>query len=127
MSSRTQDRVRAVKAAKQEPLDDDAEAADDHRRSDQCACEADAVRQDHRQIGADGIETAMREIDDAAEREDQRKAERDEQVISTNQQSIENLLEDEDELHADDSALKNWGVSADATKPSAMTQLSSMD
>ena len=27
----TQDRVRAVKAAKQEPLDDDAEAADDHR------------------------------------------------------------------------------------------------
>ena len=42
------------------------------------ARKADAVRQDHRQIGANGIETAMREIDDAAEREDQRKAERDE-------------------------------------------------
>ena len=66
--------------------------------------EADAVRQDHREIGADGIETAMREIDDAAEREDQRKAERDEQVIGADQQSVENLLEDEDELHADDFA-----------------------
>ena len=67
----------------------------------------------------------MREIDDAAEREDQRKAERDEQVISTDQQSVENLLEDEDELHADDSALKKSSVIADAARPSAMTQSSS--
>ena len=62
------------------------------------ADEADAIRQDHRQIGADGIEAAMREIDDAAEREDQREAERDEQVIRADQQAVENLLEDENDI-----------------------------
>ena len=101
-----QDRIGAVEAAKQQPLDDDAEAADDDRRGDECAGKADAVRQDDREIGADGVEAAMREIDDAAEREDQREAERDQQVIGADQQSVENLLEEEDELHAGDPALK---------------------
>src|SRR4249920_536246 len=48
----------------------------------------------------------MREIDDAAKREDQRKAERDQQVIRADQKSVQNLLEDKNRLHAKDSALK---------------------
>src|SRR5262249_56528214 len=64
------------------------------------AREPDAVRQHDREIGADGVEAAVREIDDAAQREDQRQAERDQKVISADQEAVENLLEYEDELHA---------------------------
>ena len=46
------------------------------------------------------VEAAMRQIDDAAQREDERQAERDQQVIGADQDAVENLLEDEDELHA---------------------------
>ena len=42
----------------------------------------------------------MRQIDDAAEREDQREAKRDEQIIGADQEAVENLLEDKDQLHA---------------------------
>ena len=42
----------------------------------------------------------MGQVDDAAEREDQRQAERDEKVIGADQQPVEHLLEEEDELHA---------------------------
>ena len=35
----------------------------------------------------------MRQIDDAAERKDQRKPERNEQVIGADQEAVENLLE----------------------------------
>src|SRR5262249_43564280 len=53
-----------------------------------------------REIGADRVKAAVREIDDAAEREDQRQAECDQKVISADQEAVENLLDDEDELHA---------------------------
>ena len=42
----------------------------------------------------------MREIDDTAERKDQREAERDQQVIGADQKAVKHLLEDKDELHA---------------------------
>ena len=38
------------------------------------------------------IERAMREIDDAAEREDQRQAKRDQQVVDAVKQPVEDLL-----------------------------------
>jgi hypothetical protein len=41
----------------------------------------------------------MREVDDAAEREDQREAERDQKVIRTDQQPVQDLLDEENELH----------------------------
>ena len=41
------------------------------------------------------------QVDDAAEREDQRKAERDEQVVGSDQEPVENLLGDEDDLHGE--------------------------
>src|SRR5262249_47794125 len=57
------------------------EAPPDPRRDAPGAEKAAAARHYDREVGADGIEAAMREIDDASEREDQRKAERNEQVI----------------------------------------------
>ena len=42
----------------------------------------------------------MRQVDNAAEREDQRQAERNEQIVGADQEPIENLLDDEDDLHA---------------------------
>src|SRR4029077_6834116 len=62
--------------------------------------EPDASRQDDRKIGADRVKAAMREVDDAPEREDQRQAKRDQQVICADQEPVENLFEYENELHA---------------------------
>ena len=42
----------------------------------------------------------MGEVDDAAERENERQSQRDQQVIGPDQEPVENLLEYEDELHA---------------------------
>ena len=42
---------------------------------------------------AERIERAMREVDDAAEREDQRQAERDQQVIHAVEQAVQHLLQ----------------------------------
>src|SRR5262249_21109947 len=95
-----QNRIGAVEAAKQQPLDRDADETDGERRPGGRARETDAIRQDDREIGADRVKATVREIDDAAEREDQRQAERDQKVISADQEAIENLLEYEDELHA---------------------------
>ncbi len=95
-----QDRIGAVEAAKQQPLDRDADETDGERRHDEGARKPDTVRQDDREIGADRVEAAVREIDDAAEREDQRQAECDQKIISADQEAVENLLEYEDELHA---------------------------
>jgi len=95
-----QNRIGAVEAAKQQPLDRDADETDGERRHDERAREPDAIRQDDREIGADRVEATVGEIDDAAEREDQRQAERDQKVISADQEAVENLLEYEDELHA---------------------------
>src|SRR5215475_2559296 len=94
-----EDRIRAVEAAEQQALDHDADDADDDRRDYERAGKADAAGEQHGQIGTDGVKPAMGEIDDAAEREDEGQAERDEQVISADQEAVENLLEEENELH----------------------------
>ena len=43
-------------------------------------------------IGPDRKECAMREIDDAAEREDQRQAKRDQKIVDAVKQPVEDLL-----------------------------------
>ena len=53
-----------------------------------------------REVRADGVEPAMREIDDASEREDERETERDQQIIGADEEAVEDLLKDKDELHA---------------------------
>src|SRR5439155_1913983 len=63
-----QGRVEPVEVAKQEPLDRDADDADDDRRDDEYAGEAERRREHDREVRADGVEAAMREIDNASER-----------------------------------------------------------
>jgi hypothetical protein len=94
------------KSGETEPFNDDAEAPYNHRGSDKRAEETHAICQDHGEVGANGIEAAMRQIDYAAERKDQRETERDQKVIRADQKAIQNLLEDENILHAKNSARK---------------------
>ena len=49
---------------------------------------------DDGEVRAERIERAVRQVDQPAQREDQRQAERDQQVVGTRKQAIENLLED---------------------------------
>src|SRR5262245_46951005 len=95
-----QDGVGTIEAAEQQSFDRNADETDRERRGDERAGETDAIRQDDREVSADRIETAVGEVDDAAEREDQRQAEGDQQVIGADQEPVENLFEYEDELHA---------------------------
>ena len=76
-----EDRVGAIEPAEQQPLDQDAEQADQDRRGDECRGETDMGREHDGEIGPERIECAVRQIDDAAEREDQREPERDQQVV----------------------------------------------
>src|SRR6202022_3443699 len=65
---------------------------DDHGGRHERTAEAEIGRQHKREIGADRIERAMREIDDAAEREDQRQAKRDQEIVDAVKQPVEDLL-----------------------------------
>jgi len=51
----------------------------------------------HGQVRAERIKRTVREIDEAAERKDQRQAERDQQVVRADQQAVDDLLDDLDE------------------------------
>ena len=66
--------------------------------------------QHDREVGADGVEGAVRQIDDAAEREDQRQPERDQQVDRAEEQAVDHLLQDEDELHEWASVAETCGM-----------------
>src|SRR5262249_22244960 len=61
-----QDRVGTIEAAEQQPFDRNAKQTDGERRSDERACETNAIGQDDREIGADRVETAVGEVDDPA-------------------------------------------------------------
>ena len=92
-----ENRVGSIEALKEPALDDDADQRDQYRRGDDGAAEADMRGEHDREIGADRIEGAMRQIDDAAEREDQRQAERDQEVIDPVEQPVQHLLDEEGE------------------------------
>ena len=52
----------------------------------------------------------MREIDDAADAEDQRQAERDQEVIAPEHQAIHHLLQQKSELHMRSAKIKRDGA-----------------
>src|ERR1041385_7329849 len=81
-----------IEAVEEKSLDHDADEADQHRRVNEAAGKADALGKQESQIGADRVERAMRQIDDAAEREDQRQAKRDQQLVDAEEQAVEDLL-----------------------------------
>src|SRR6266496_1165422 len=87
-------RIRAIEAAKQESLDDETEQRNEHRRCDHDAGEAQHAAQLDREVRAECVESPVREVDQAAQREDERQTQRNQQVIRTDQQPVEDLLED---------------------------------
>src|SRR5262249_22209741 len=83
-----------------ETLEQNAEQGDDNRRYDNGRSEAEISRDGNRNIGAEGVKRAVREIDDTADTEDQGQTERDEQVVAAEHQAIHHLLDEERELHS---------------------------
>ena len=69
---------RAIDPAQQHHLDDDADQRDDQRRADDAAPEAERARKPlgerEREIGAEHVEGAMREVHDPGDAEDDRQA-----------------------------------------------------
>ena len=88
--------IRVIEAAKQQALDHQPDQCHQQsaRRSPSRRSPAPIVGDDDGEVRAEGIERAMRQIDETAEREDQREPERDQQVIRAGQQAVEDLLED---------------------------------
>src|SRR5262249_48156049 len=64
---------------------------------DQRTVKTRSVGERHRQIGAERVECAVGEIDDAAEAEDEGKAERQEDVVGPDYETVEDLLDDDEE------------------------------
>src|SRR6476661_6985655 len=82
----------AMEAAEQGAFDHYAEQGNRDWRDHERPAEAEIGRKHKGEIGADRIKRAVGEIDDAAEREDQRQAKRDQQVIDAVKQPVEDLL-----------------------------------
>ena len=95
-----QDRIGGVEPAQDESLEQDAEQGDSDRRQHDRRAEAEIFGDLDRNVGAERIERAMRQVDDAADAEDQRQAERDQQIIAAEHEAIHHLFQQECEPHA---------------------------
>ena len=91
--------ILAIEAAEQEALDDEPDERDQHRRDDERAAEAQRARELDREVRAERVERAVREVDEPAQRKDQREPERDQQVVRADEQAVDDLLEDLDRCH----------------------------
>ena len=65
------------------------------------------------EVGADGVERTVGQIDDAAEREDQRQAERDQEVVDAVEQAVQHLLQKKRHCHG---GIRAWADRADDLK-----------
>ena len=101
-----QDRIGVVEPAQDEALEENAEQRHGDRRQHHRRTEAEIFRDLDGDVGAERIERAVREIDDAADAEDQRQAERDQEVIAPEHQAIHHLLQQKSELHMRSATLK---------------------
>ena len=86
-------RVFAIEAAEQEALDNQTDDGDQRRRDDERAAEAHRARDLDGEIRAQRIERAVGEVDEPAQREDERQPERDQQVVRPDEQAVDDLLE----------------------------------
>ncbi len=87
-----EDGISAIERPEQEAFDEDPQQRHRHRRHHEGAAEAQILGQRDGEVGADGEEAAMRQIDDAAEAEDQRETQRDQEVVHAVEQAVQNLL-----------------------------------
>ena len=94
-----QRRIGAVEAPQEQPLDRHPEARHKEGRGDEGGAEAGHPAQLDRQVGADRVERAVSQVDDPTQAEDERQAERDQEVVDAQEQAVHDLLEDEDPHH----------------------------
>ena len=75
-------------------------SADGDRRQHDGRAEAEILRDLDRYVGAERVERAVRQIDHAADAEDQRQAKRDQQVVASEHEAVDHLFQQEHELHS---------------------------
>ncbi len=85
------ERIATVDAANEKSLDDQAQRRRQERRDQQAAPEPDVGRQRIGNVRADGEKSAVREIDDAAQVENQRKAKRHQRIECADDQPVEDI------------------------------------
>src|SRR5690606_19263342 len=91
-------RIGPVESAKEKTLHDHAQHADSNRRDHKGQPIAQAVAKKNNKIGAYGIESAMSQIDNTAQAENDGKAQSDQQIVEAQQQAIGHLLNDENQF-----------------------------
>ena len=95
-----QDRIGCVETAKNEFFEQNAEHGHGDRRQHDRRTEAEIFCDFDRCIGAERVERAMRQVHDAADAEDQRQTERDQQVVASEHEAVDYLFEQEHELNS---------------------------
>ena len=82
--------ILAIETAKQKPFDHETDQRDDdgRERAQSRRSRAEPFGHDDREVRTERVERAVREVDQPAEREDQRQAERDQQVIRAGKQAV---------------------------------------
>ena len=88
------ERVLAIERADQQPLDDETERGGQRRRDDQRAPKTDIGNQRVGEIRAERQKSAVGEVDDPAEVEDQRQAKRHQGVERADDQAVEDVEKD---------------------------------
>ncbi len=109
-----QDRVGGVEAAQDEALEEDPEQRHRDRRQDHRRAEAEVLRDLERGVGAEGVERAVSEVHHAADAEDQRQAERDQEVVAPEHEAVQHLFEQEQEFHGQAGGTADGGGAAGA-------------
>ena len=94
VNSRPEHRVLAVEPLQEQPLDRHADQRHADRRQHHRAAESGALLDLVGEVGADRVEGAVREVDHAAQAEDHRQPEREDDVVRADQQAVDDLLED---------------------------------
>ncbi len=95
-----EDRIGRIETAQQKALEQDTEHGHRDRRQNDRRTEAEIFGDFDRDIGAERVEGAMRQVDHAANAENQRQTQRDEQVIAPEHEAVDHLFEQELELHS---------------------------
>src|SRR6266849_4905556 len=90
-------RINSIEPAQDEFLEEYAEQADSDRREHDRRAEAEIFCDLDRYIGAQCVECAVRQVHDAADAEDQRQAQRDQQVVTSEHKAVDYLFEQEHE------------------------------
>jgi hypothetical protein len=113
-------RIGGVETSQDVSLEENAEHGDRERRDHHRRPKAEIFCDFDGGVGAKRVKRAMRQIDHAADAEDQRQPERNQQIIASEHEAIHHLFQQEPELH---SRSRETFTMAARTAPSPGTSL----